>query len=120
MTSGQASFDQQNSGQDQGSFLNGFVVGLFAGAAGYFLFATDRGHSVREELAQEWQQAKSQLNQVTDEVPAGTLRQALTQVAEWLGFVFEAPTTEVKTKSKIRKSGPNSTTTVKKSKFKGT
>lgn len=47
---------------DQGSFLTGFTVGLFAGAASYFLFATDKGSKVRTSLLEEWEIAREKLN----------------------------------------------------------
>lgn len=102
----------QNTSPDQGSFLNGFVVGLFAGAASYFLFATDKGATVREQLAEEWEQAKGQLTESTG-AEAGSLRQAITQVAEWLGIAFTMPASAPETKAKPKK------TTTKKGKFKG-
>ena len=43
---------------DQGGFVAGFSVGLFAGAAGYFLFATPQGAKLRKQLMQEWETAK--------------------------------------------------------------
>jgi gas vesicle protein len=46
--------------QESGSFVMGFAVGLFAGAAGYYLFATDKGHKIRQELVKEWEQAKAE------------------------------------------------------------
>lgn len=49
------------SDQDSGSFLTGFSLGLFAGAAGYFLFATDRGQQVRQDLQAEWAAAHERL-----------------------------------------------------------
>lgn len=36
---------------DQGSFLTGFSLGLFAGAFGYLLFGTDRGKKIRVSAA---------------------------------------------------------------------
>lgn len=47
--------------QEQGSFLAGFTVGLFAGAAGYFLFGTDQGRKIKQQLAKEWQLARNTL-----------------------------------------------------------
>lgn len=44
-----------------GSFLNGFSIGLFAGAAGYFLFGTNKGNDVRKQLATEWEKARVEL-----------------------------------------------------------
>ncbi len=43
---------------DQGGFVAGFSVGLFAGAAGYFLFATPQGAKLRKQLIEEWESAK--------------------------------------------------------------
>lgn len=51
----------RNSDSGQGSFLTGFTVGLFAGAAGLFLFGTKDGEKVRRSLNQEWKQAKEKL-----------------------------------------------------------
>lgn len=73
---------QQSS--DQGSFLVGLTCGIVAGAFGYFLFATERGEEVRQELAKEWQAAKKELplEEVAQEVSQavgvkGDLREAL-------------------------------------------
>jgi len=43
---------------EQGSFVSGFSIGLLAGAAGYFLFGTDKGRQIKAKLAQEWSQAQ--------------------------------------------------------------
>ncbi len=48
--------------RESGSFLTGFTVGIFAGAAGYFLFGTSRGQKMRERLAQEWNQARHEVD----------------------------------------------------------
>lgn len=47
--------------KDEGSFLNGFALGIFAGAAGYFLFGTDRGKEVRQDISHEWDEAREKL-----------------------------------------------------------
>lgn len=67
---------------DQGSFLTGFGLGLFAGAAGYFLFATDKGKKIQDELAKEWQEAKKNLekNQSAEKTKA-TLKELLIETA---------------------------------------
>jgi len=46
------------SDQDQGSFIGGLALGMFAGAAGYFLFATKDGSKVRNKVEAEWKEAK--------------------------------------------------------------
>lgn len=51
--------------QDQGSFLTGFTLGLFAGAAGLYLFGTEKGKSVRQRLTSEWQAAQSSMQPST-------------------------------------------------------
>ena len=56
---------------DNGSFLTGFTIGLFAGAAGYFLFATDKGEKARKALAKEWQEAQQSWF-TSEEVGPGT------------------------------------------------
>ncbi len=43
---------------EHGSFLGGFTVGLFAGAAGYFMFGTQKGKKIRERLTDEWENAR--------------------------------------------------------------
>lgn len=53
--------DQQLPTSESNSFVTGFTIGLFAGAAGYFLFATEKGAKLRKQLADEWEVAKSQL-----------------------------------------------------------
>ncbi|MFZ5376392.1 MAG: hypothetical protein ACOZAN_01835 [Patescibacteria group bacterium] len=42
-------------------FLGGFTLGVFAGAAGLFLFGTDHGKKLGQQLADEWDQAKESL-----------------------------------------------------------
>lgn len=47
------------------SFINGFFIGLVAGAAGYFLLATKKGKVVRKQLARQaghgWQELEDAL-----------------------------------------------------------
>jgi hypothetical protein len=50
----------------QGSFVNGFTVGLFAGALGYFLFGTNKGSKIRSTLVQEWESAQKEIELVSD------------------------------------------------------
>lgn len=64
------------------SFLTGFAVGLFAGAAGYYLYATDRGKKLREHLVSEWQTAKVQL------VKEGVIDRPDVSLREFIGEVM--------------------------------
>lgn len=47
--------------EDKGNFLVGLTLGLFAGAAGYFLFGTENGKKIQQKLSQEWAEAKKEL-----------------------------------------------------------
>jgi gas vesicle protein len=99
---------QPTSSNDQGSFLTGFGLGLLAGAAGYFLFATDRGKKVQSELTKEWQAAKQNLGESpASEAAAGlNLKQMLIQTASSfleLDVVKEATKTN-KTSAPAKKS----------------
>lgn len=44
---------------NQGSFITGLTIGLFAGAASYFLLVTPKGKKVRQNLEKEWQAAQA-------------------------------------------------------------
>ncbi len=46
---------------EQGSFMVGFTLGIFAGAAGYYLFATENGEKLRKKLTKEWEEAKANM-----------------------------------------------------------
>lgn len=97
------------SDQNQGSFLGGLALGLFAGAAGYFLFGTKDGEQVRKKVEKEWQEAKSTL---ADEGIIKDKNASLKElISEWLGMA------ETKTQPK-KKTGKNAQST-KNPKFKG-
>lgn len=44
-----------------GSFLTGVTVGLFAGAFGYYLFNTKKGSEMRSSLTQEWESIRKKM-----------------------------------------------------------
>ncbi len=68
---------------ESSSFMTGFTVGLFAGAAGYYLFATEKGKKLRRQLSQEWELAKDQL------VADGAIVNPQTNLREFLHELFE-------------------------------
>jgi hypothetical protein len=43
------------------SFTPGFVLGLFSGVVGYYLFGTPQGEKMRQKLSTEWDGAKKHL-----------------------------------------------------------
>lgn len=68
--------------QEQSNFVAGFSLGLLAGAAGYFLFGTEKGARVRKQLVQEWEGAQEHL------VREGALPDKL-NLREFLQHMFE-------------------------------
>lgn len=104
---------------DQGSFLTGFGVGLVAGAAGYFLFGTDKGKKVRQELAEEWETAKAKMEKEgVIENKAASLRQVIGDVVTKVSKELSGakPQTEKKPKSTKKKTTKK---TSSPQKFKG-
>jgi len=67
----------------QGSFINGFTIGLFAGAVGFFLFGTDKGGKVRQTISKEWDSAKEHLAK-EGVIPSAkvSIRDVVSQVVE--------------------------------------
>jgi hypothetical protein len=107
--------------QDQGSFLTGFTVGLFAGAAGYFLFGTDRGEKVRSTLQDEWEEAKDKLvDQGVIRDKSVTLREVVretvSRAARSAGVVEVVGKTKKSSKAASKKSAAKSKTSTAKSK----
>lgn len=92
--------------QSQGSFINGLAIGMFAGAAGYFLFATKDGSKIRKKVENEWQEAKAVLAQ------EGVIKDKnitiSEMITEWLGVgqikTVKKKKTTLKTASKKTKS----------------
>jgi len=61
---------------NQGSFISGLTVGFLAGAAGYFLFGTEKGKKIVHDLEKEWRAAQAADPQLTQAIS----RQATHQV----------------------------------------
>jgi len=61
---------------NQGSFVSGLTIGFFAGAAGYFLFGTDKGKKIVKDLEKEWQAARAADPQLTEAI-AGEANQEI-------------------------------------------
>lgn len=98
------------SDQNQGSFIGGLALGMFAGAAGYFLFATKDGSKVRKKMENEWKEAKVIL---TEEGIIKNKDVTISQlVGEWFGL--EQPKTTKKRATKKHVTDKSSS-----SKFKG-
>ncbi len=65
--------------EEHGSFSLGFTFGLLAGAAGFFMFGTERGKKARLEFAKQWQEAHKSMAKNSDAV-VPTLREAFETV----------------------------------------
>lgn len=95
--------------ENQGSFLGGFALGLFAGAAGYFMFATKDGSKIKETIKKEWQEAKDHL---AEEGLIKDINISLSDmIHEWLDLKPEPKTSPGKKNTKVK--------TAKTAKFKG-
>ncbi len=98
---------------DNGSFVTGFTVGLFAGAAGFFLFGTDKGRDIKARLVEEWKSAKAMLPDRGDGLTGiGSLRDVWTLFQTKLEEAVEEG--RAKSESQPRKRAHGKTT-----KFKG-
>jgi gas vesicle protein len=98
-----------SSGHEQGSFLTGFTLGLFAGAAGYFMFGTNKGRKLRERLADEWENARMEVGDKG--LPNMSFRDMLGSLLK----TFQTPETEKTPAKKAAKPAAKDS----KSKFKG-
>jgi gas vesicle protein len=103
----------QSDTADQGSFVLGFGLGLIAGAAGYFLFATDRGENVRQELLEEWEKARESVGEAESEGKPLNVRQL---AKNFLGVVESVREPEVADKNHSKSSKATKSATPK---FKG-
>jgi len=113
-----------NKNKEVGSFLNGFTAGLVAGAAAYFLFATDKGKNLSQEIQGEWDQAKETLAE------KGVIKDKNTTIRQLIGSIFKqvtdtkmTPASERKAKKLVSKKKKISFSSSKKKqqpkKFKG-
>ncbi|MDH5532869.1 MAG: hypothetical protein OEX81_00380 [Candidatus Pacebacteria bacterium] len=100
------------SNNDQGSFIGGLALGMFAGAAGYFLFATKDGSKVRKKMEGEWKEAKVILAE------EGVIKNKDITISELVGEWFGLEQNKTP-KKKTPKKQISNTNKNKTSKFKG-
>jgi gas vesicle protein len=98
------------SDHNAGSFFTGLTVGLFAGAAGYFLLNTKDGKKTLKKIKAEWDTAQDYLQ---EEGLADKGQSLKSMVYEW----FDLEESQPKTKSSKKKA--TTKTPKKKKKFKG-
>jgi hypothetical protein len=110
------------SDEQQGSFIGGLALGMFAGAAGFFLFGTKDGAKTRVKIEKEWQEAKVTL--AKDGIIKNKNASLGDLVKDWFGLekVKVVKTTKKSTKKKTTQaSAPSKKSTSPKTgkKFKG-
>lgn len=102
------------SDRDQGSFIGGLTIGMFAGALGYFLFATDKGKKLKKELAKEWDQARATLPDKGEGLTSYvSLKDLFSQIKQRIEESVEEAESKLASQPR-KKAGPKKTT-----KFKG-
>ena len=106
------------SDNNDGSFLNGFTVGLLAGAVGYFLFGTNKGTDVRKNLAAEWEKAKGELEKEGVIEEGRSLKEMITGAINKISDSAKTQIPNNKSQPKSKSKISNSKKTTKK-KFKG-
>jgi gas vesicle protein len=108
-----------NLNDNNGSFLNGFAVGLLAGAMGYFLFGTDRGSDIRENLNIEWEKAKTELEKEGVITEGKSLRELIVAKINEISSLSKAQPASGKQPAKPRSKALNSKAKSSAKKFKG-
>lgn len=100
--------------RDQGSFIGGFTIGMFAGALGYFLFATNKGKKIKTELVKEWTAARTHMPDRGEGMTQfASFRDVLTHIRDQI----ESSTTEAE--QKINRQPKKKGSPKKASRFKG-
>ncbi len=75
---------KNNSTDDSGSFFSGLTIGLFAGAVGYYLFASEKGSKLVKKVSSEWEKAQKEFPaKVEESAPATTIKTGV------LSFIHE-------------------------------
>jgi gas vesicle protein len=109
---------QTNTNSEKGSFSSGIIVGVLAGAVGYFIAHTKEGKEMRNKFSTHWSDLKDTL------VKEGKLKESNADIADYIkaardkisGFLGEhlVENSITKKSSKKKTSKPN-----KKKIFKG-
>lgn len=92
------------SDEQQGSFIGGLALGMFAGAAGFFLFGTKDGSKFRQKIDKEWQEAKACLEK--DGVIKDRNASVMELIRDWFGLEVLP---KKLTKKKLSKTAPTKT-----------
>jgi len=111
------------------TFASGFSLGMFLGAAGYFMFKTDDGNKLKMKLEGEWDVARVYLaksglipdaNMSLKDLGDFLLEQGEKSVAMQINSVSKPKPSKKTTKKTVKKTAPKKkTTTPAKKKFKG-
>ena len=107
--------------RDQGSFINGFSLGLFAGAAAYFMFGTENGAKFRKQVTKEWAEARANMPDRGDGLTNfATIRELLLHMKNHIDESVTKAEHKVEAQKAKKKAVAAGTVPKKPAKFKGT
>jgi gas vesicle protein len=69
---------QTDTNSEQGSFASGIIVGVLAGAVGYFVSQTKEGKEMHNKFSNHWEDLKNTL------IKEGKLKESNAQVADYI------------------------------------
>lgn len=101
--------DNQSETTEQGSFSSGIIVGVLAGAVGYFLSQTKEGKEMRNKFSNHWHELRNNLIQEgklseTESEITDYIKAARNKISEYIGDcssdTIKKRTTKKKTKAK--------------------
>ena len=92
----------KNKKKDDGSYLTGLSIGLFAGTIAYLLYGTSKGREVKKKLKEDWSAAQELIDDSSIlDVEQGYVRHILrTLYTEICGDTVELPAILKKTHRK--------------------
>ncbi len=113
---------------DSGSFITGFTLGIFAGAFGYYAFATKDGKKLTTKISAEWAAAKSTLmsdligesNQHSLRDLAAVAKKTILDVLDGMADERPAKASSSVKKTSATTAAPKKDARAKKQVFKGT
>lgn len=99
---------------NEGSFVSGLTVGFLAGAAGYFLFGTEKGKKIIRDLEREWQAAQAAdphltsliTQEATQRVQSSSLLQTLKELVQKMADDQAESAHSLKSPTRHRKPSP--------------
>lgn len=112
---------KNNSPEDSGSFFSGFTIGLFAGAVGYYLFASEKGSKLVKKVSKEWEKAQKELPVKSGKSVAKTsIKEGLLGILQELVASVESVNDQVNTSENMSNTSKRARKKTSKRQFKNT